>query len=173
MISTLIPLLFFVATGTLFNPLLDMTKPTNTEQYFGMETKHEQCRVLHVEKGRREWVNELVTQVPWGCTGDAQARWILAWLRWEDKLPGPAEEPCICHLQMIWHSAHRVLPEVLSWDSRKWSRLFPPPLQCAGYTCLPLILTLSSTGRSYTRMGNKFPLCSAPLSFTPMAESTA
>lgn len=35
-----------------------------------------------------------------------------------------------------------------------------------------LLLILSSTGKSYVCQGNKFPLCSAPLSFIPMAEST-
>lgn len=35
-----------------------MPKPANTERYFGIETKHERCRVLHVEKGsRNEWVD--------------------------------------------------------------------------------------------------------------------
>lgn len=70
----------------------------------------------------REWVDGLVTLVHWGCTGDA--RWALAWLGWEDELPGPAQE-CVCHLQMIWHLAHTEL--YLGHGIQEGSRLFPAP----------------------------------------------
>lgn len=59
---------------------------------------------------------------------------------------------------MIWHWAHTefYLNSGHGVEENE-AGCFPSPLQCVGYTCLLLILTLSSTGRSYTHMGNKFP----------------
>ena len=51
------------------------------------------CTVRRGEgNGGVEWSHQLLL---YRCIGDAQAGWVLVWLRQEDKLPGPGQKGSI------------------------------------------------------------------------------
>lgn len=89
-----------------------------------METKHQQYRVLHVEKGRRGWVDcqTGALGMHWGCSGQmgSGVTEIGGW--------APRTSRRTLHLSSandLTLSPYRVLPEFWPWGWGEWSRLFP------------------------------------------------
>lgn len=165
--STLFQLPFCVATGLLFNLPLGRAWASKHG-----EVLREGDKAWRVQ-GAACWEGEMATSGWAGrtnssCTGAlGMLRQDGFWHSWDRRMSSqdPGEKSAfLIRKGFDGQHIHSLTWGLVMGCKKKNQPACSQPLQCAGYQkCLLLILTLSSTGRSYVCQGNKFPLCSAPL----------